>query len=439
MMMKQVLVFLLVMTSHTAFGGMVDNYGTGSKATALGGAFSAKADDPFAVYYNPAGLVGIEKTTISAGVLVVTPDMTVSDFTVQGGISSQDPRLRVPSEFDNKTKSLISPHLGFAMPVNDRFVFGVAAYAPYGMEVEWEEDLATTPGGYNSFNSYYVREVITPSLAYKLSDRVSMGAGVSLGRSKTGNDCFGASFGGLRNEAALKDDFNYSFNLGIMVAPVDRLTLGLTYRGRTATDFEGDLTVAGMGTVARVELEYDHPEQVQAGICYVAGKNKTLSLEVDLVWTNWSINHSQAQRLTFAEGVYQAVHLPKTWDDTVPRNWNDTTQFRFGAEWQALDCLALRLGYFYDPTPVPDSSMDFIWPDADKQTWSWGAGFEFGNYTLDSVFSYSKTDGKRYIDGNSDSLNHSYNNPLAPGNPALVSFNAEGEVWSYGMTLSYHF
>jgi long-chain fatty acid transport protein len=439
MMMKRLLVFFLVMTSHTAFAGMVDNYGTGSKATALGGAFSAKADDPFAVYYNPAGLARIEKPMISAGTLVVSPEMTVRDFKVQGGISSQDPRLQAPRDFDNKTNALVSPHLGFAMPVSERFTFGIAAYAPYGMAVEWEDDLSSTPGGYNSFNSYYVREVITPSLAYKFSDMISIGAGVSLGRSKTGNDCFGASFGGRKNEAALVDDFNYSFNFGIMVAPMDRLTLGLTYRGRTETDFEGDLKVEGMGKVAKVELEYDHPEQVQAGICYVAGKNKTLSLEVDVVWTNWSINRSQAQQLTFADGIYQAVHLPKNWNDTVPRNWEDTTQFRFGAEWQALECLALRLGYFYDPTPVPDSSMDFIWPDADKQTWSLGAGFEFGNYTIDSVCSYSKTDGKRYINGDSDSLNHSYDNPMDPTNPALASFSAEGEVWTCGMTLSYHF
>ncbi|MCP4117868.1 MAG: long-chain fatty acid transporter [Desulfobacteraceae bacterium] len=438
-MMKRLLVFLLVMTSHTAFGGMVDNYGTGSRATALGGAFSARADDPFAVYYNPAGLARIEKPMISAGALVVSPDMTVYDYKVEGGISTQDPRLQAPRDFDNKTKRLVSPHLGFAMPVSDRFSFGVAAYAPFGMEIEWEDDLSTTPGAYNSYHSYYVREVVSPSLAYRISDRVSIGGGVSLGRSKSGNDCFGASFGGLKNEASLEDDFNYSFNLGIMVLPTDRLTLGLTYRGRTETDFEGDLEVAGMGKVAKVELDYDHPEQVQAGICYLAGKNKTLSLEMDVVWTNWSINSAQDQHLTFKEGIYQAVHLPKNWNENIPRDWEDTTQFRFGAEWQALDYLALRLGYFYDPTPVPDSSMDFIWPDADKQTWSFGAGFEFGNYTLDSVFSYSKTDGKRHIDGESESLNHSNANPMDPTSPALASFNAEGEVWSYGMTLSYHF
>jgi long-chain fatty acid transport protein len=437
--MKRALIFFLVMTAHTAFGGMVDNYGTGSKATALGGAFSARADDPFAVYYNPAGLAGIKKPMISAGTLVVTPEMEIRDFTVQGGIATQDTRLQAASDFDNKNQSLVSPHLGFAMPVNDRIVFGIAAYAPYGMEIEWDKDTATSPGAYNSFYAYYVREVVTPSLAFRLSDRVSIGAGVSLGRSETGNDCFGASFGGLRNEAALEDDFNYSVNLGIMIAPVDRLTLGLTYRGRTDTDFEGDLTVDGMGTVARVELEYDHPEQVQAGICYMAGPNKTLSLELDVVWTHWRINQNQAQQITFAEGIYQAVNLPETWDNTIPRNWSNTTQFRLGAEWQALDWLALRLGYFYDPTPVPDDSMDFIWPDADKQTWSCGAGFNVGNYTIDSVLSYSKTDGKRRISGESDSLNSSYDNPLDPASPALASFNAEGEVWSYGMTLSYHF
>lgn len=429
-MMKKLLVTLFVLTATNAFAGMVDNYGTGAKATALGGAFSAMADDPFAVYYNPAGLTGIEKRMISAGTLLITPDMEVNNYKVNGGFSNLDPRLKAPTNFTSKSKTLVSPHLGIALPINDRFSFGVAAYAPWGMEVEWSQDLAKNPGAYNSFHSYYMREVVTPSLAYKISDRLSVGAGVSLGKSKTGNECYMASLGGKKTEAELEDDFNYSFNAGIMYAPTDKITLGLTYRGRTETDFEGDLEVEGMGKVADVKLDYDHPEQVQ-GDPYTPDDAGKISLEMDMVWTNWSINKSQTEHVTYGSGKAKVL--------AIPRNWEDTKQYRFGAQWQVKEYLALRTGYIYDPTPVPDSSMDFVWPDADKQTYSVGAGLELGDFIIDTTVTYTKTNSKRHINGESESLNGSYDNPLNPNDKGSASFNAEGTVWSGGVTVSYLF
>src|SRR5213075_3157024 len=43
----------------------------GSKATAMGGAFAAFADDPSAMYYNPAGLGGNDKLTVMVGVTLI--------------------------------------------------------------------------------------------------------------------------------------------------------------------------------------------------------------------------------------------------------------------------------------------------------------------------------------------------------------------------------
>jgi len=50
-----VAVFLVAALAVSAWAGNVDTYGIGAKNTAMGGAVSAYADDPFAIYYNPAG------------------------------------------------------------------------------------------------------------------------------------------------------------------------------------------------------------------------------------------------------------------------------------------------------------------------------------------------------------------------------------------------
>ncbi len=236
--MKQIyLLVLFLLTTTSLYAGMVDNYGTGAKATALGGAFAAMADDPFAVYYNPAGLTGINKKTFTAGSLFISPEIKVSDYRVTGGAALSDPGLSEPTSFSNSSKPLVSPHIGFAMPLGDKFGFGIAAYAPWGMEVEWQSDPSQNPGSYNSFHSYYMREVITPALAYKITPDLSVGAGISIGKSKTGNEYISLALGGNAVKATLEDKLNHSLNLGIMYAPIERLSLGLVWRGKTETEF----------------------------------------------------------------------------------------------------------------------------------------------------------------------------------------------------------
>ncbi|MGC8502800.1 MAG: OmpP1/FadL family transporter, partial [Desulfurella sp.] len=66
-----------LLLSVKAFAGNVDTYGIGAKATSLGGAYAAWANDPFALYYNPAGLAQINKPEVTLGFENVKPFLTV--------------------------------------------------------------------------------------------------------------------------------------------------------------------------------------------------------------------------------------------------------------------------------------------------------------------------------------------------------------------------
>lgn len=445
-----------LIAASSAFGGMVDTYGIGSRATALGGAFTATADDPFAVYYNPAGLAGIETPVVSGGMLAIQPSINVYDYEVNEGVASDIvkpiyeasggrlypayPNVQGKKDFTDKSDPVIAPHLGFASPLTEKISIGIAAYAPWGLEVDWSDDPAENPGAYNTYHSYYFREAVSPTVAFRITEHLSAGVGISIGKSKVGSDYISADTG-RKIEAELEDSLNYSFNAGIMYTPLDWLSLGLTYRGRTETDFSGDLDVEGYGNVSALSLSYDHPEQVQAGIRFMPGEAKNISLEVDYVWTNWSINESQTETITPPfMGITRSA---------VPKYWEDTNQFRFGVEWDINDTVSLRGGYFYDPTPVPDETMDFIWPDADKKSYSIGMGLNFKPVTVDLVVTCSDIDRKRYIDGESTSLNKSYHaHTFDPetheitgilGEPAEVRLQADGNVWCGGITVSYTF
>ena len=101
-------------------------------------------------------------------------------------------------------------------------------------------------------------------------------------------------------------------------------------------------------------------------------------------------------------------------------------------EWTVNPVVTFRGGYLWDPTPVPDTTLDFIWPDGDKHIFSIGAGLTFGRITVDLVASYANIPGQRTIDGESDALNGSYGG-------APVHLIADGEIYNLGITTTCRF
>jgi len=409
--------------------GNVDTFGIGSKATALGGAFSAYADDPFAVYYNPAGLTQIDRPTVSVGFEVLNPKIKIHDFRAIDGDGNRVEPYGI--SFSDTSDNLIVPHFGFATHLWSNIYFGIAAYIPYGLHVKWEDDPSKNSAAYNGFESYYVRGVVTPTMAIKLTDKLSVGFGISFGRSDAGTQrrIYAPSIPSLNGRVIkgdLHDDFNISFNAGILYKLYDNLSLGLTYRSKTNTDFEGTVEVKGIDKVD-ASTSIDHPDQLQFGVKY--RPNKRLTLTADVVWTNWSQIHGYTVK-------FKRPLLGKT-EETFPRDWKDTRQLRLGIEYKWNEFLTLRGGYFYDPSPIPDHTFDMLWPDADKKTYSVGAGLHFGRLTVDTVLQYIVAEYKREIGGESVNLNNSY--PGVSGNPGRVSMSADGHLWGYGITVSYRF
>jgi long-chain fatty acid transport protein len=236
--------------SFSAWAGNVDTYGIGSKATALGGAYAAYADDPYAAYYNPAGLTQMQRPTASMGVMISDPELDAKGYSVE------NTPLSTPTDFEDDSLS-VYPHLGFTMPLNEKWSVGLAGYVPFGLQIEWDDNSAANltekPGAYSSYESWYYREVVTPTAAYKVNDKWSVGFGVSLGRSEAGHEYqnyalttgdgspLPVALGPVNVEGEMDDSFNYSFNLGVMYKPMDTLTLGLTYRSQADADFEGEI------------------------------------------------------------------------------------------------------------------------------------------------------------------------------------------------------
>ena len=439
-----VAVFLVTALAVSGWAGNVDTYGIGAKNTAMGGAVSAYADDPFAIYYNPAGLSLNTRPMLSVGANVIKPVLRVDDYRVTGMNPAAVPGGAIgPTDMYDESRMLVVPHLGFTMPIGKGFSAGIAAYVPFGLDIQWDKDIspsgfAKNPGAYNSYRSFYIREVVTPSIAYKFNDYVSIGAGISIGKTKSGVErlLFHPTSMALRNkkiETDLDDDLNWSFNVGVMFTPIKSLAIGLTYRGKTDTELEGTTEIKGVtipvpNQKVHAKTEIDSPDQIQAGIRYMP--NDKLSFEADVVWTHWSSIDSYT--VEFDRPFLGAIGY-----EYFERNWDNTYQFRIGAEWKVIPMLTLRGSYIYDPTPIPEDTVDLQWPDADKHTFALGTGLNFGNVSIDATVQYTYIESNQLeIKGESENLNHTYANG---GGSPRVSLEADGHLWGGALTVNYTF
>ncbi len=92
------------------------------------------------------------------------------------------------------------------------------------------------------------------------------------------------------------------------------------------------------------------------------------------------------------------------------------------------DPLSLRVGFVYDPTPVPANTLGPELPDSNRLNYMVGAGYKVGPWTIDGAFMYI------------DKMDRTVNNQ---NNATLTGFNGTwggGEnSWLAGLDVGYKF
>lgn len=121
------------------------------------------------------------------------------------------------------------------------------------------------------------------------------------------------------------------------------------------------------------------------------------------------------------------------------KKWKSSWRFQTGLEYKAIDWLDLRLSYVYDQSPVPDSTIDFIMPDSDRNIFGIGLGFHGKNWTLDLSYNYLIFKD-RYMNGRNLSKVNTYNADDPSMNDYLPNSKLEnGKCNLYGLSFGYKF
>lgn len=446
--MKKFLMVVLTicLSSMAAFAGHVDTYGIGSRATAMAGAMTAGTNDPFSIHYNPAAMSRIKKPTLSIGAHMVDPSLEIenfrskmsSDYTTMSEVSGN-------SVVKDESPLLVVPHIGYVHPIGDKLALGVAVYVPYGLELSWNDNPEENAAAYNTFHSWYIREVITPSISFKATDKLSLGFGVALGKSKAGTERVRyvpdfmamaspqyAELQGAQYKTEMEDSFNYSFNFGVLYEMNEKLSFGLAFRSKSSTHMEGDTDVTpnldlwtGQNVDASVDI--DTPNQLQVGVEYKPVPEWSINFDITRTW--WGAIEDYTVE-------FEDPFMGSADEEPYERNWKDTFQYRIGTEFKVNDNVDMRFGYYYDPSVVPSDTFDVQWPDSDKHVFSTGLGVHVGNVTVDLVVQYTKIKGYN-VEGDSHNLNDTFTRPGYHEGETYAT--ASGTIFAYGATVSYSF
>ena len=303
-----ILLFVLIGNSR---GSMLDPGAMGGRASGMGGAVVANADDLMsAFYFNPAGLTEIGGTNLAIG-------STFSDLRV---------RYESPQGYDQENSfDPFVPFLGWATDSFGPTIVGIGMYSTMGVGFEFKEDPAHGIDGDIVSKSGVM--FLAPTIAYKVNPKLSMGVELNIGYGKSEMDQ-PTPGGYLEMEA---DGLGYGVSVGVLYKLSPSLNLGLCWRSPMHTSQEGDARLGGIKH--DLDLDVYWPQMLSFGMGYKFTPD--LLLAFSLKWSDWSYFDKSKVSFNNAESPFA-------------KDTRDGWRLNVGAEYRVNSRLTLHAGYIYD-------------------------------------------------------------------------------------------
>jgi long-chain fatty acid transport protein len=328
----------------------------------MGGAFAAKADDPSAIFFNPAGLAGQHKLQIYVGGVLI-----LGQTAAQGSAS-------FPLPTEEKAKFTASPlatiYLSYGLPHD--IAIGIGFFSNFGLKLEWP---AGWPGRFAGQYVSLQTITINPTVAWRPVRWISIGAGLDLIPASVDLQ---QSLNLVSAEALLRfqgNDLGVGGNIGVLFeGPVlwgrqrPFFTLGIAYRSafnlnfdngafRPKAPIEFSQTLKDQSANAELRL----PDQLSVG--FGVRPYDHLFLQAQFDWVRWS--RLQELRLNVDNNPSQTI--------VIPQQWGQGYVLRVGGELE-VGRWRPRLGVGYDWSPVPAQTLGPFIPDANRVLVTAGLG-----------------------------------------------------------------
>lgn len=378
------------LNSHSARSGGTSHAGT-----------AVMAEDPATVFYNPAGMVLIDKAAVSGSFAQIMPEFefTNENSNVNGAL---------PLQGDSTSDETgLAPSFYYMTPFRDDWALGISINTPYGLTTDYGNEWA---GRYHATESDIRGININPNIAYQINDMVSIGFGINAqyfdatltkmtpsqglavqdGNNPANPQAFAQALfsGEYDTQSEVEgDSWAAGYNIGVLVQPADSTRIGLAYRSKVSHDIDGDLSfdpvnpqnAAGptkIDATASIEL----PESATLSISQELGEEDRLTLLADAQYTRWS----RVERISIQNAANNQELTALNLD--FQNSWRGSV----GAAWEQTDQLTLRAGYTFEESAVRSAETRTPRVPDNHRNWvSVGAGYAFADgLELDASYSH---------------------------------------------------
>ena len=348
--------------------------GQGAAASAMTNAFTAQADDPSALHYNPAGMTQLQGVQLMAGALA---SGGTTSFTSLTGVTANGDR-NGSAAWPPPGHTYITANLkSLGVTALGNLSVGIGLTAPFGSLTRWPND-----GPFRSATTFSTLPLldIKPTLAYKVTENLSLGLGADIytfsslvGEGQAERHAIPVA--GVKTELNGKDTAA-GFNTSLLYTALRNddgkplANIGIVYRSQATLHLSGALLANG-AKVSDANATLVLPQIITGAIAIwpVRTREREWKLEMDVDYVGWkSVRNLD---VTLGNGTTIAQ----------PQNWRSTYAVMLGTEykWLTLESLpnwevALRGGYTNQQNQMPNMTYDPGIPSWDLHIVGGGVG-----------------------------------------------------------------
>ncbi|WP_300456079.1 outer membrane protein transport protein [Accumulibacter sp.] len=415
------------------------------QGSGLGNAYAgsaAKSNDASTVYWNPAGMTQLQGRAVSGGLTAVKTSFKFNDQGSQVGEFGPAGPLGAGNGGDAGGWGFI-PNAYLSWALSKDLYVGLGIGAPFGLTTKYDDPWR----GSAQSNEFDIKTLnINPSIAFRVNEVVSLGAGLNW--QKISAEYYrqvaissSARFGALprvRSHMSIDDDA-WGWNIGALFTLSPATKVGLSYRstiqyhtdGKVKLNSDGspagNLTASALSTAggaSKVKADLEVPDT------FILSVSQKLSdrweLLGDVSWTGWSsIKNVDIYRTSGPQSGALA--------QTLDANFQNTYRVALGANYTLSEALKLQFGLAYDQTPVKNATSRLTsLPDNDRTWFTIGAQWKPAKeQTLELGLAYL------YVKDPSIYKNETTANPLT--NRGTVIGDYDASVWIMGAQYSLAF
>lgn len=387
--MKRVFAFAALMTClvQTAYAGGLYLYETGipDVSTAFAG-LAARAEDASTAFSNPAGMTRLTGTQMLVGIqpLIIEAEFDPGSGTTAGG-------------GDGGNAGGIMPAGGsyFVFDTSEKCKVGLSLNSFAGLGLDYDDDWA---GRYYVQNTVLTTFALSPSIGFKISDKLSFGAAIHFVYGSTETKVAVNNVLNALPDGSMKIEdstFGIGGRLGVLVEPRSDLRIGLVYQTPIQLDFSDSPDFDNLGpglaflaprALDTIDMSMTLPQQVMASVMFQA--TDKLDLMANIGWQDWS---------EFGQDIV-SVHTAGQNELTTSIGYDDTWHFAVGARYALTPQWRVSAGVAYDSSMADDDTRSPTLPV--DRTWRYAGGVHYvwsEDLKLDLGYEYIDT-GKAKID-----------------------------------------